>query len=83
MASALLPDAARQNIRAIRDLEAEVARRRTRADWLTDAVSRFGGSFRFLFIKTAVFLGWVGGSTLRSRRPGGRSTRSRSSSSTS
>jgi uncharacterized membrane protein len=60
VSSAPIPDVARDNIRAIRDLEAEVALRRTRADRLTDAVSRFAGSFQFLFAQAAVFLGWVG-----------------------
>jgi uncharacterized membrane protein len=58
--SAAVPSAAVRNIKAVRDLEAEVARRRTRADRLTDAVSRFAGSFRFLFAQAAAFLGWVG-----------------------
>jgi uncharacterized membrane protein len=54
-----VPEVALQNIRAVRDLEAAVARRRSRADRLTDTVSRFTGSFRFLFAQTAVFLGWI------------------------
>jgi uncharacterized membrane protein len=59
VSSAPLTDAARQNIRAVRDLEAEIARRRTRTDRITDTVSRFAGSFRFLFAQSGVFLGWV------------------------
>ncbi len=59
MSFAPLPEAARQNIRDIRELEAEVARSRTRVDRLTDSVSGFAGSFSFLFAQTAVFLGWI------------------------
>jgi uncharacterized membrane protein len=55
-----IKNSARKNVRAIRDLEAEVASRRTRADRLTDAVSGFAGSFPFLFAQAAVFLAWVG-----------------------
>jgi uncharacterized membrane protein len=62
-----VPEAARQNIRAVRDLEAEVARRRTRADRITDAVSRFTGSFRFLFVQTAVLLVWIGANLVLAR----------------
>ena len=50
---------ARENIRAVQDLEAELAQRRTRADRLTDAVSHFAGSFRFLVLQAAVVLVWV------------------------
>jgi uncharacterized membrane protein len=60
VSSAPLPEVARQNIRAVSDLEAEIDRRRTRADRLTDAVSRFVGSFRFLIVQLAVILIWIG-----------------------
>ena len=60
MSSAPLPEVARQNIRAVSELEAEIDRRRTRADRLTDAVSGFVGSFRFLFVQIAVVLIWIG-----------------------
>jgi uncharacterized membrane protein len=60
VSSAPVPSAAVRNIKAVRGLEAEVARRRTPADRLTEAVSRFAGSFQFLFAQAAVFLGWVG-----------------------
>ncbi len=59
MASAPLSDVARQNIRDIRELELEVARRRTRSDRLTDSITQFAGSFRFLFVQTVAFLGWI------------------------
>ena len=60
MSSAPLPDAARQNIRAIRELDAQLQRRRTRGERLTDAVTRFAGSFPFLFIQVVVIAGWIG-----------------------
>jgi uncharacterized membrane protein len=50
---------ARENIRAVQDLEAELAQRRTRADRLTDTVSQFAGSFRFLVLQSVIVLGWV------------------------
>jgi uncharacterized membrane protein len=50
---------ARENIREVRDLEAELARSRTGADRLTDAVVWFAGSFRFLLLQSAVVLGWA------------------------
>jgi uncharacterized membrane protein len=54
-----IPEPARQNIRTVRDLEAEFARRRTPADRVTDAITNFVGSFRFLAVQTAVLVGWV------------------------
>lgn len=59
MASEPLPEAARENIQTIRALEAETDRRRTRADRVSDAVSRFAGSFYFLFVQAFVILVWV------------------------
>jgi uncharacterized membrane protein len=50
---------ARENIRAVQDLEADLAGRRTRADRLTDAVTHFAGSFRFLAFQLAAVLVWV------------------------
>lgn len=60
MSSAPLPPTAIRNIQAVRDLEAEVERRRTRVDRVTDAVTRFVGSFGFLFVQTVVLLVWMG-----------------------
>jgi len=60
MSSASLPPTAIRNIQAVRDLEAEVDRRRTRIDRLTDTVTRFAGSFVFLFAQTAVLIIWMG-----------------------
>ena len=60
MASAPLPEAARRNVRAVRELEAEADRRRTRADRLTDIVSRFAGSYPFLLCQAVVISAWIG-----------------------
>jgi uncharacterized membrane protein len=60
MSTTPIPDPARRNIQTVRDLEAEFVRRRTAADRLTDAVSAFAGSFRFLSAQVAVLLAWVG-----------------------
>ncbi|MDB5312576.1 MAG: hypothetical protein JWO38_6778 [Gemmataceae bacterium] len=59
MPAAPIPETARKNIQTVRDLEAEFVRRRTRADRLTDAVTEFVGSFRFLVAQMIVLLGWV------------------------
>jgi uncharacterized membrane protein len=54
-----LSDAARRNIAAVRDLAAEVRRGRTRLDRLTDTISRFAGSPRFLAAQVLAVAGWV------------------------
>ena len=60
MESEPLTEAARENIQKIRALEAETDRRRTRADRVSDAVSRFAGSFYFLFVQATIILVWIG-----------------------
>jgi uncharacterized membrane protein len=64
VSSAPLPEVARQNIRAIRELEARAERKRTRGDRLTDAVTRFAGSFLFLFLQVFVIGTWIGANLL-------------------
>jgi uncharacterized membrane protein len=59
MADSLLSGAARRNIAAVRDLAAEVRRGRTRLDRITDAISGFAGSPRFLAAQALVVGGWV------------------------
>jgi uncharacterized membrane protein len=59
MADQLLSGAARRNIAAVRDLAAEVRRGRTRLDRVTDAVSGFAGSPRFLAAQVLAVGGWV------------------------
>ena len=59
MADSPLSGAARRNIAAVRDLATEVRRGRTRIDRLTDAISGFAGSPRFLLAQVAIVGGWV------------------------
>ena len=59
MADAPLSDAARRNIAVVRDLAAEVRRGRTRLDRITDAISGFAGSPRFLAAQALAVGGWV------------------------
>jgi uncharacterized membrane protein len=59
VADTLLSDAARRNIAAVRDLAAEVRRGRTRLDRVTDAVSGFAGSPRFLAAQALAVGAWV------------------------
>ena len=54
-----LSDAARRNIAAVRDLAAEVRRKRTRLDRLTEAISRFAGSPRFLAAQVLAVVLWT------------------------
>jgi uncharacterized membrane protein len=54
-----LPEVARRNIAAVRDLAAEVRRRRTRLDRIADAVSGFLGTPTFLAAQVAVIAGWI------------------------
>jgi uncharacterized membrane protein len=54
-----LSGAARRNIAAVLDLAAEVRRGRTRVDRVTDAISGFAGSPRFLAAQALVVAGWV------------------------
>ncbi len=59
MADNPLSGAARRNIAAVRDLATEVRRGRTRIDRITDAISGFAGSPRFLLAQVLVVSGWV------------------------
>ncbi len=54
-----LSGAARRNIAAVRDLAAEVRRGRTRLDRITDAISAFVSSPRFLAAQVAVLVLWL------------------------
>lgn len=59
MADNPLSGAARRNIAAVRDLAAEVRRGRTRIDRVTDSISGFAGSPRFLLAQVFAVNGWV------------------------
>jgi uncharacterized membrane protein len=59
MSAGTLSDATRRNIAAVRDLAAEVSRGRTRLDRVTDAISGFAGSPRFLAAQALAVGGWV------------------------
>jgi uncharacterized membrane protein len=63
MATAL-SRAARKNIAAVRDLEAEVRRDRTRIDRVTDALSGFAGSPRFLAAQALAVGLWIAANTV-------------------
>lgn len=54
-----LSDAARRNIAAVRELAAEVRLGRTRLDRITDAISGFAGSPKFLAAQALAVGGWV------------------------
>lgn len=69
MPDAPLPDATRRNIAAVRDLASEVRRRRTRVDRVTDAISGFVGSPRFLVSQAVLVAAWV---TANATLPSGR-----------
>jgi uncharacterized membrane protein len=49
----------KRNIESIAQLEQTFDRRRTFADRLSDAVTAFAGSFRFVFANAAVIIGWI------------------------
>ena len=59
MADTPLSGAARRNIAAVRDLADEVRRGRTRLDRITDSISGFVGTPRFLAAQMAVVGVWV------------------------
>ena len=65
--SAPLPDPARRNIAAIRDLEAEVRRQRTRLDRVTDAISAFIGTAWFLAAQMLLVGAWITVNTVGTR----------------
>ncbi len=54
-----LPSVTQRNIAAVRDLATEVRRSRTRLDRITDAISGFAGSPRFLAAQVTVVGGWI------------------------
>ena len=54
-----LSGAVSRNIAAVRDLEAQVRSGRSRIDRVTDGISRFAGSPRFLAAQVAVVGAWV------------------------
>ena len=59
MADHPLSGAVSRNIAAVRDLAAQVRSGRTRLDCVTDAISGFVGSTRFLAAQVAVVGAWV------------------------
>ena len=59
MADVPLSTAARRNIAVVRDLADEVRLGRTRVDRLTDAISAFAGSARFLTVQVLAIACWV------------------------
>jgi uncharacterized membrane protein len=58
-ADAGVNDRIKRNIKSIAELEQAFNRRRTLADRVSDAVSAFAGSFRFVAANTAVIVGWI------------------------
>jgi uncharacterized membrane protein len=52
-------DRIKRNIESIAQLEQGFNRRRTFADRVSDAVSAFAGSFRFVAANAAVIVGWI------------------------
>jgi len=52
-------DRIKRNIKSIAELEQAFNRRRTLADRVSDAVSAFVGSFRFVAANTAVIVSWM------------------------
>ncbi len=59
MLPALITEASRRNLGAIRELEDEVRRARTRVDRAIDTAARFAGSPGFLLALLAAVAGWV------------------------
>lgn len=55
----LLSGAVTRNIAAVRDLATQVRCDRNRIDRITDAISRFVGSYRFLAAQVAIVGAWV------------------------
>jgi uncharacterized membrane protein len=53
-------DVTRQNIQAMRQLDAAAMAKRTRADRIAAAIARFCGSMTFVFLHVAVFAAWIG-----------------------
>jgi uncharacterized membrane protein len=49
----------KRNIKSIADLEQAFNRRRTLADRVSDGVSAFAGSFRFVAANAVVIVGWI------------------------
>ncbi len=64
MPDTALSRAARKNIAAVRDLETEIRRDRTRIDRVTDAISAFAGSPRFLAAQAIAIGLWIAVNTL-------------------
>jgi uncharacterized membrane protein len=60
VAESTLTDAARKNIAAVRDLAVEVRKSRSRFDRVTDTISGFVGTPRFLAAQMAIVGTWVG-----------------------
>jgi uncharacterized membrane protein len=57
-------DVTRQNIQAMRRLEAAQMARRTRADRVAAAIAGFCGSMTFVWIHVALFAAWIGYNSL-------------------
>jgi uncharacterized membrane protein len=49
----------KRNIESIAQLEQTFNRRRTFPEWVSDAVTAFAGSFRFVFANAIVIIGWI------------------------
>ena len=52
-------NAIRQNIEAVRKLEAEFAQKRTLSDRIADTIGGFSGSFAFVALHALLFGGWI------------------------
>ncbi|QJW93293.1 DUF1003 domain-containing protein [Frigoriglobus tundricola] len=61
MADNTLSNTARKNIAAVRDLAVEIRKGRSRIDRITDAISGFAGTPRFLVAQMVIIGFWVGG----------------------
>ncbi len=54
-----VPEAIKKNIASIAQLEQEFARRRTVIDVISDGISRFAGSLRFILAHVLLFAVWI------------------------
>ena len=56
--------AIRANIEAVRNLEEEFSRKRSRAERVADAIGGFTGSLKFVALHAAIFAAWIVWNTL-------------------
>jgi len=55
----IMADVVQRNIRSLLDRRAAEARARSRQEHVADAITRFTGSMRFVYIHLALFGGWI------------------------